>query len=238
MEKTNIISVQSVNFREICIGNIAPNTLFRSSHPVKENVQEKVISLLAAKLKIKTVINLCDTKSEIMGKAIFAPWYNNLFKNGQVIALGMTFLNTDASYNKKLKSGLQFIIRTEGPYLIHCYAGVDRTGFFCMVLESFMGASLHDVINDYLMSFNGIFESSIYGAANKNDSEIAIHLISVMSDSQIINDKNLQAISEIYLRNKIGLSAEEIELLRMKLSAKTQGQSISNDSGGYGTIHV
>jgi len=50
-------AARAVNFREICIGNIAPNTLYRSSHPIYDNKQEKTIALLAAYTKIAAVIN-------------------------------------------------------------------------------------------------------------------------------------------------------------------------------------
>ena len=209
---------QAVNFREIRIGRIAPNTLYRSSHPIKDLKQEKAISMLASNAKIAAILNLCDTNSGLTGKAIFAPWYNRLFKNNRVIALGMDFSVTGENFRKKFKKALRFIIATEGPWLIHCHAGVDRTGFVCMVLESFMGAALGDVINDYLESFNSIFESSIYDDEQKADSRIAMQILSVMSNSQIINEQNLQNIAETYLRNTINLSAEEAELLRMKLA--------------------
>jgi hypothetical protein len=208
---------QAVNFREIRMGKIAPNTLYRSSHPIKDLKQEKTISILAAYARIAAIVNLCDTNSDIMGKAIFAPWYNSLFKNNRVIALGMDFSVTSENFRKKLKKAMQFIIATEGPWLIHCHAGVDRTGFVCMVLESFMGAALGDVINDYLESFNSIFESSIYEQTQKVDSLVAMQILSVMSNSQAINEQNLQHIAETYLRSTIKLSAEEVELLRMKM---------------------
>ena len=217
----NIITgndAQAVNFREIRMGKIAPNTLYRSSHPIKDLKQEKMVSMLAANAKIAAILNLCDTNSDIMGKAIFAPWYNNLLKNNRVIALGMDFDTAGENFRKKFKKALQFIIHTDGPWLIHCHAGVDRTGFVCMVLESFMGAALDDVINDYLKSFNSGFESSILEPTYKADSIVVMRILSIMSNSQLINEQNLQQIAEIYLRNTIGLSAEEVELLRMKLA--------------------
>jgi len=213
-----MIDANYVNFREIRIGNIAPNTLYRSSHPIRENKQEKTISLLVSNAKISTVINLSDSMHGIMGKALFAPWYNNLLKNNKVIALDMDFCVTSANFRKKFKKAVQFIIRTEGPWLIHCHAGVDRTGFVSMVLECFMGAVLNDVINDYLKSFNSIFESSVYHSTQKTDASVAMQILSIMSSSRIINEQDLQNIAEIYLRSKIGLSVEEVELLRSKLS--------------------
>jgi protein tyrosine/serine phosphatase len=209
---------QAVNFREIRIGNIAPNTLYRSSHPIKDYKQEPVISMLASTARIAAILNLSDNTSEINGKAIFAPWYNRLVKNNRVIALGMIFNNNNENFNKKLKKGLQFIINTEGPYLIHCHAGVDRTGFVSIVLESFMGASLDEIINDYLQSFNSIFDSSIYGEVNKGDSLVVMQLLSAMGNYMPVNDQNLQTIAEHYLINTIKLSSVEIKLLKSKLA--------------------
>jgi len=42
MKKSGIIisnDAEAVNFREIRMGNIAPNTLYRSSHPIKDDKQ-------------------------------------------------------------------------------------------------------------------------------------------------------------------------------------------------------
>jgi len=217
---SGIISVdaQSVNFREIRCGNIAPGAIYRSSHPVKNNKQEKSVSILAAHAKIAAVVNLCDTMSGIFTNAIFAPWYNNLLTSGKVIALGMNFSCTSPSFKKKFKEALQFIIRTQGPWLIHCYAGIDRTGFVCIVIESFMGASLDEVLNDYLLSFKSGFESSINAPSEKADINTAMQILSAMSGSQKITEQNLRNIAETYLRSAVALSAEETELLRMKLS--------------------
>ena len=210
-------NAQTANFREVHMGNIAPGILYRSSHPIKDNKQEKIISMLANNARIAAVINLCDTASSVYTKANFAPWYNALLKNGLVIALGMDFSVASENFNRKLKEGLEFVIKTDGPYLIHCYAGVDRTGFVSMVLESFMGAVLDDVINDYLQSFTSAYESSIF-QANKADSQIAMQILSVMNGSIAINSENLQNVAEIYLKKKIGLFPLEIELLKAKLA--------------------
>ena len=216
MKKSRVIydDAQAVNFREIRMGNIAPGTLFRSSHPIKDYKQEAAISMLAGKAGIAAVLNLCDTSSRLSLKAFLAPWYNALFINGRIIGLGMDFSITSDRFKTRLKDALEFIIKTDGPWLIHCHAGVDRTGFVCMVLEAFMGAKLDDVIDDYLLSFNSLLGSSIYA-----DLHTAMQILSVMSDSIAINEQNLQQVAEMYLQKKIGLSAVEIELLKNKLTA-------------------
>jgi len=225
MKKSGIIKTngaEAVNFREIRMGNIAPNTLYRSSHPIKDNQQEKIISLLAAQNKIQTIINLSDTNSEIKLKSFFAPWYDKLLKNGRVIALGMDFNNNSERFSKKLKKGLQFIINTEGPWLIHCHAGIDRTGFVSIVLESLMGATLNEIINDYLKSFNSMYDSSIYNEVNKEESTVVLQFLSAMGNYMPVNDTNLQAIAENYLLKMIKLSAIEIGLLKSKLAGAAE----------------
>ena len=208
---------QAANFREIRMGGIAPETLFRSSHPIKDNKQEKAISLLAANAKIATVLNLHDTHAGLLKKAFIAPWYSQLFNNNRVIALDMDFKHYSSDFRKKLKKGLRFIVKTETPWLIHCHAGVDRTGFVSMVLEAFMGATVKEIIDDYLFSFNSAFDSDIYGEVNKTDSKVAMHLLSAIGDSEAINDQNIERIAENYLRNVIKLSEKDVELLRKKL---------------------
>ena len=220
MDKTRIVSTeeQEANFREICMGTIMPKTLFRSSHPIKDNAQERAHALLAAREQIASVLNLCGTESGLNSKVFFTPWYNKLYKNKRVIALGMDFSFTGSNFIRKLKKALQFIISSQGPYLIHCHAGVDRTGFVSMVLESLMGATIKEIAADYLESYNNTFVSSIYTEINKNDMQVVMHLLSVMDDSAIISDRNLQGIAELYLEQTAGLTAGEIALLKGKLS--------------------
>jgi hypothetical protein len=105
MRKSGIIISNDVeaNFREISMGNIAPNTLYRSSHPIKNDKQEQVISILASSARIATIINLSDFDTEIKRKAFFAPWYDKLLKNNRVIALGTDFSQTSEYFQKNLR---------------------------------------------------------------------------------------------------------------------------------------
>ena len=212
-------NAQKVNFREINAGKIAPKLLYRSSHPIQQNRQELIITPLASSARIASVINLADTNYSLIRKAFFAPWYNRLLKSGRVIALGMDFNFTSAAFQKKLKKALQFIIKTDGPYLIHCYAGVDRTGIVSIVLEAFMGATLDEVAADYLFSFNSIFDSSV-NLSHTADTQVVKSLLSIMDGEAAITDEVLQGIAEKYLKNTVRLSDGEIDLLRLKLSGE------------------
>jgi protein tyrosine/serine phosphatase len=142
------------NFREIRCGAIAANTLYRSSHPVPDaKFEERVIAFAAREAQIATIINLSDTDAKARQISACAPWYERLYKQGSVIALGLTFSFRSDTFGRKLKTGLQFMLTHEAPYLIHCYAGIDRTGFIAALLEALLGASLQDIAADNSRSF-------------------------------------------------------------------------------------
>jgi protein tyrosine/serine phosphatase len=71
---------------------------------------------------------------------MMCPWYKKLFDSGDALALhiSMRFSAADRGFCKKLKEGIIFMNNHEPPYLIHCEAGIDRTGFLSAILESFM----------------------------------------------------------------------------------------------------
>ena len=224
MEKNRIVITdddQLVNFREICMGKIVPGILYRCSNPLKGGELKKIKKSLAVKAGINCVINLEDSISVLENLSEDVPWYHNLVIAKKVIALPMTFTIIGVEFNeKKLKAALQFIITHEGPYLIHCFAGVDRTGIVSILLEALMEATLHDITEDYLKSFNSLYDSSIYSRANSKNTQVVTQLLSAMSNYMPINDQNLPNIAKRYLLNKIGLSLEEITLLKRKLAGE------------------
>jgi len=118
---------------------------------------------------------------------------------------------------KKLKNALQFMITHEGPYLIHCFAGIDRTGFVIALLEALMGANLKEICKNYLMAFptdnKGLYRMECY---NKLTNFLC--QLEKMSHIEILTEMNIQRIAEQYLLNDIQLSQEEIEKLKKILS--------------------
>lgn len=70
-----------------------------------------------------------------------------------------------------------------------------------------MGAAIDEIADDYLISFSGIFEPNV-----------VIRLLSAMGGLLAIRSQNLQGIAEHYLRDKIGLSGEEVDLAKAKLN--------------------
>jgi protein tyrosine/serine phosphatase len=210
----------SSNFREIHTGKISPKLLYRGNHPICNGEQVKDIVLAAENAKIQTVINLSDSIRSLKAKIIYCPWYKKLFDKNNVIALNisMKFDVLDDKFRKKIKDGLLFIINREPPYLLHCEAGIDRTGFLSILLESFMGAESDDIVKDYMLSF---VEDSDYSLEDYKDGSIFItNLFSKIKGDIIKTDENLQYLFTKYLWEKIRLNAGEIQMLADKLINK------------------
>ena len=213
-----MIKSDQFNFINIKVGNIAENILYRSSSPLKGGNEKIIKEALAIKAGIKCIINLDDDNSVIKNLSKDVLWYNNLLNKGNVICLHMTYSIPGIKSNeRKLKSALQFMINKHGPYLIHCFAGVDRTGFFSAMLEALMGGSIEEICNNYLSAFN--FDKSILSNIEKNRKmKSFLEQLKKMWHGENIIKINIQAATEQYLKDDIGLSNEEISMLKSALN--------------------
>jgi protein tyrosine phosphatase len=213
----------SSNFREINCGTIAPELLYRSNHPICGGKQVKDIILAANGAKIQTIINLSDNICSLKQKIIHCPWYRKVFEKNNVIALNMdrNFNIMNVKFCKKLRDGLIFLMEHEPPYLIHCEAGIDRTGFLSMLLESFMGATFDDIVKDYMLSFIDDIEYSLND--HKSGSRLIIDIFSKINGETIDANENLQYLSTTYLLKKIKLSSGEAQILANRLMSQQPG---------------
>lgn len=203
----------SSNFREICMGKISPKILYRSNHPVCNGKQVPDIILAANYAKINTIINLSDNIATLMTKTTACPWYRKIYEHNNVITLNinMRFDLMGQKFREKIKHSLQFMIDHDPPYLIHCEAGIDRTGFLSIVLESFMGAKFDDIVKDYMLSY---VDNDEYSANDsKNGSLFVRNMFSKIKGKVFTPDEDLQPLSEKYLLENIRLNNSELKSL-------------------------
>ena len=218
-----MIVVSSSNFREIAMGEIAPGTLYRSNHPIYNGKQVKEIILAVNKAKIQTVINLSDNIQSLRSKILYCPWYRKIFEDNRVIALNasMKFSVTEREFMDKIQDALTFMAENDPPYLLHCEAGIDRTGFLSALLESFMGASFDEMVRDYMLSF--VDKNEYSGDDHRNGSIFLSNLFSKMKGELIRQTEDLQLVATGYLRYKIGIDDENLLILKWKLGNKING---------------
>jgi protein tyrosine/serine phosphatase/S-adenosylmethionine hydrolase len=217
------------NFRSISVTGIKPGVIYRSSSPVNNEIGRAAYAdKLTAAVGIQTVVNLADSAGEIeryaSAQAFDSPYYYGLFKKGQVKPLNMGVDFSSPDFQQKLAEGLRFIIKNNGPYLIHCTEGKDRAGFVSAVLECFMGAGIDEVKADYMTTYKNYYgvEPGTEQYAAIADSNILASVTTVIcgrKKGSDISDVNLAAAAKKYLLS-IGLSEDEIAGLRAKLSGR------------------
>jgi hypothetical protein len=226
-----IHSKTSANFREIRMGGIGPGTLYRSSHPIEDDRQDKVIAKLAVRARIATILNLADTDGEMRRLAISAPWYRKILNADGAIALGINFNGMSLQFCTQLRRGIRFMLRRPGPYLVHCYAGVDRTGFVAIVLEALMGATLCEIIDDYLKSLIDEELLAPHDSPQYQLDSVAVYeILTTINNGKPVTDENVKAAAENYLVTKIGLTVPELESLKERL-AKDNLQTTTKHDG-------
>jgi protein tyrosine/serine phosphatase len=209
--------LHSSNFREISKGKIASNTLYRSNHPICDGKQVKEIILSANNAKINTIINLSDNIHSLKSKILNCPWYKGVYEKNNVIALNMNmkFDILEDKFNKRINNGLKFMMEHEPPFLIHCEAGIDRTGFLSIILESFMEMTFDDIVKDYMLSFVDINDYSLNDY--KNGSTYIINTFSTIKGEIITKNENIHNLSTKYLIERTRIKFDELELLKRKL---------------------
>ena len=207
------------NFREVETVGIKDDTLYRSSSPINPKMNRNLEADEASRnANIKTIINMADYTAEMKR---YEGYDESYYKDCDIIALNITAEFASASFEKKLAQGLRFLIKHDGPYLIHCTAGKDRTGFSIAILECLMGAEADEVVSDYMRTFDNFYGIRLGSVVYNNvaDKNIKHDLAVAFGIDSIFDDVDLSKCAEDYLA-KIGMSEEEISKLKQKLQAE------------------
>ena len=150
------------NFRAISGGKLRSNWIYRSASPIdNQNKRASYACDLAEEAGVKFFLNLSDNDDKIKehceASDFDSQYYADLFNAGNVKAVAMNFAAREQQFGEKVVAGLVAMSEHEGPYLIHCVEGKDRTGFVCILLEMLAGASLDEIRADYMLSYANYF---------------------------------------------------------------------------------
>ena len=206
------------NFRVIETTGMGKGVLYRSSSPINPELGRNTYADQAAeKAGIITVVNLADPSNTYEGTE------NSYYSTCQVIYvnLGNDFLS-EATLNG-LAEGMRFIIDNNGPYLIHCKEGKDRAGFVSALLECLMGASLEEIIDDYMVTYYNYY--GVEAGSEKYNAIVRNNLIKVLETTFKVDDvykADLAAEAEAFLTEDAGLTADEVAALKGKLTITLQ----------------
>ena len=210
------------NFRNIAVGGIAKGVLYRSSSPIDNQLGRAAFAdRLIKEAGVRTIVNLSDSadnmKNYLAAKDFASPYYAALAGSNQVIFLNMNLAFASDEFRANVIKGLVFMAEHNGPYLVHCTEGKDRTGFFAALVEALMGASKDEIVADYMQSY-----IDYYGVKKGTDqytliSQDVLGMLKVIAGTNDLDKADLAAGAKSYLLQG-GMKAEQIEALKAKLS--------------------
>ena len=200
------------NFRAVSVAGMKENLLYRSSTPLDSDIKRNEYVMAAMeKAGIKTVVNLGDSVEAMKS---FASYAGSYYSKCNIINPEMEYDFESAEFAERVRDSVLFITGNEGPYLIHCKEGKDRTGILCAVLECFAGAPADDVINDYMISYYNFYNvrksDAAYGIILNNN---LIKTLNELFDVDDIRTAKLKAEAEEYLLSA-GLTENDLNALR------------------------
>lgn len=215
------------NFRSVNVGQLRENILYRSASPCdNQHNRAPYVDDLIEQAGIGFIMNLSDTDEKIqnyIGKDDFdSPYFLSLYESGRVIPLSLNMNFGSDAFKEKVVRGLSAVAENEGPYLVHCTEGKDRTGFVCILIEAFAGASYREIVDDYMVTFDnyyGITESTDKVKYDTILESLFLPMLrSIVGDEPDFADEDitLTEYAEQYLRDA-GMQDDQIAALRAKL---------------------
>lgn len=210
------------NFRNVTAGRIKENVLYRSASPINNKYNRAACTDdLAAKAGIGYIVDLADRDEDIEGYIAAddfdSPFFQKMYREGAVIPLYMSINYLGDDFQKTLVQCLIAMTEHEGPYLVHCNEGKDRTGYVCMVLEALCGADYQEIVDDYMLTYD-----NYYGITEKTDPDryntiksnnIDVMLQAMVGDEDVdVTSADLSEYAREYLV-KIGVEDDVLEEL-------------------------
>ena len=213
------------NFREVRTTGMGKNKLYRSSNPVDPCLGRNLVAdSLAKEAGVATFINLADSEIDAKSfKGFDSSYYAS--QNASFLAMPVEFFSK--TFKDKLANGFRYMIEHEGPYLVHCTYGMDRTGWTIAVLEALMGATVEEIQADYAKTFSNYYYVVDGLQVALNERQVDFFKSVVLRNLRAVyHAEGIETADEVkvdwsvatekYLE-KLGLSPEEISSLKDRL---------------------
>ena len=213
------------NFRMVRTTGMGEGVLYRSSSPIDPAIYRNAIADSLAKVAgVKTFVNLAD---ELQYAEEYNGYAESYYAKQNVVYLNVEPAFANTPFKDGLVKGLRYMIEREGPYLVHCTYGMDRTGFTIAVLEALMGATADEIKADYATThknFYNVVDGKHVELTTKQVELLQAIIVRLMQNSfktagvdiSDFENADLASATEKYLF-ALGMEKSEIEALKSRL---------------------
>ena len=221
----NLSIEEFANFRMMRTTGMGEGVLYRSSNPVNSSIgRNRYADSLSEVAGVKTFLNFAASEAVAVANSAFAESYYSK-QNVVYFDVQPAFANTP--YKNALVTGIRFMIEHDGPYLVHCTYGMDRTGFMIAVLEALMGATAEEIMADYAkthQNFFNVFDGQQVALTQKQVDLIQAVIARILKNTYKVQHvdisdfekADLASATEKYLLS-LGLEQSEIDALKDRL---------------------
>lgn len=210
------------NFREVRGGRLKAGGFYRSASPCdNQHNRAPYANALAEEAGIRFVLNLSDNEAKyqayVSDAGFQSDYYDSLYREGNVLLLAMNANYRSDAFAKTLSEALFAMTEHDGPCLIHCVEGKDRTGFACALLLALADASAREIIDDYMITYENYYHiteannPAKYEAVKGNVNDFLYCLCDAEKGTSL-DALDLMAGAESYLRRG-GLSDDQIRAI-------------------------
>ena len=208
------------NFRSMTGGRLKKGILYRSASPCdNQHNRAPYADSLIAEAGVRCILNLSDNEAKIekyiSADGFDSPYFLSLYKENNVIPLALNMNFYSAEFTDKIIHGFKEMTAHEGPYLVHCTEGKDRTGFVCMLIEALAGADWKSIEEDYMVTYDNYYKINMQRDPKKYQTILDSNLVTMVKT--VAGDENIDyktADLSVCARNyliKAGMSSEEID---------------------------
>lgn len=210
------------NFREVNVGNLKNNILYRGASPVDNSRQRTTaVDALLEENNIAYNIDLADKNTDGTKYTVHS-YFEGLRNNDKVLFLGMAAAYKTEDFAGKMKTMFEGILNNDGPYYIHCLEGKDRTGYVCMVIEALCGATYEELIDDYFITYQNYYGiekgTTKYNVIKELHIDEMIRFVFGFNETTNLLTANYRSQANNYLLQEVKLTQEQIDEVQSKLS--------------------
>ena len=214
------------NFRNITVGNIKPGVVYRSASPCdNQHNRATYTDALMRAAGVSCILDLADSDEKIQKyistDGFSCEYFMTVYENAGVIPLALNMNYSSAEFKAKVADGLVRMTGKDGPYLIQCTEGKDRTGFVCLLIEALCGAGYGEIVDDYMITYDNYYQ--ITKEKDKERYDVIVESVldpmiaAVAGEGVDIKTADLSACAVDFLKDA-GMSEAQIDALKAKLT--------------------